>query len=273
MLRRLDPRRLLSAGVRLGSGCRLQQFTGAAFELEPLCRCSATSGHARWRRRSRPTGSRSAGLLRSGGRPSEPATSAICRSGWPGTGRDRFRSVLDAGVLDRLRAPAWRCPPRIREGPGVTSSSQRSGAPLGVADADLGVLVRAPRRSRFAADVVEEEEPGAEGRIADLRVPHEEAAGERSCGLPSRRFGISMRRSSSARNTNMSRSLAKQRRVALVDGDPLAEDARHAPVSRDAVAEALDEGINHVGIPDAAVAGTGGGAEARHRRPDHRPGA
>jgi hypothetical protein len=29
----------------------------------------------------------------------------------------------------------------------------------------------------------------------------------------------------------------------------------------DAVAETLDQGINHIGIPDAAVAGTGGGAE------------
>jgi hypothetical protein len=32
-------------------------------------------------------------------------------------------------------------------------------------------------------------------------------------------------------------------------------------MSRDAVAETLNEGVDHIRIPDAAVAGTGGGAE------------
>jgi hypothetical protein len=50
-------------------------------------------------------------------------------------------------------------------------------------------------------------------------------------------------------------------RVGFVDGDLPAEDARHAPMSRDAVAETLDQGVDHILIPDAAVAGTGGGAE------------
>ncbi len=47
----------------------------------------------------------------------------------------------------------------------------------------------------------------------------------------------------------------------LVDGNALAELARHAPVPGDAVAETLDEGVDHVRIPDATVAGSGGGPE------------
>src|ERR1700746_310417 len=49
---------------------------------------------------------------------------------------------------------------------------------LGVADTDFGVLVCAPDDA-VAADIVEEAEAGSEHRLADLGVPHEEAAGER----------------------------------------------------------------------------------------------
>ena len=44
---------------------------------------------------------------------------------------------------------------------------------LGMADADFGVLVCAPDDA-VAADVVEEEEAGPQGRLADLAVPYEE---------------------------------------------------------------------------------------------------
>src|SRR5215472_6704347 len=48
---------------------------------------------------------------------------------------------------------------------------------LGMADADFGVLVRTPDDA-IAADIIEEEEAGAERRLADLAVPHEETTRE-----------------------------------------------------------------------------------------------
>ena len=52
-----------------------------------------------------------------------------------------------------------------------------------------------------------------------------------------------------------------QGRVVLGDCHPLAELARHAPLPGDAVAEFLDEGVDHVGIVNASVVGAVDGPE------------
>src|SRR6202047_2448775 len=128
-----------------------------------------------------------------------------------------------------------------------------------VADADLGVLVRTPDVA-VAADVVEKEEPRAERGVADFGVPDEEAACEGS------RFAVAAVGDLDAavligEEHEHVAIAGVEGRVAFVDRDALAEDARHAPVTGDAVAETLDEGVDHVRIPDTTVAGTGGGPE------------
>ena len=173
-----------------------------------------------------------------------------------GTDRDRPRSAW-TGRPRSPAAPAWHCP-RYSRRTGVTSSSRRSGAPL-VWGCEPRYIGPHPRRSGCSRRS-RKEEPGAERGIADFGVPDEEAAGE-DPGLPLRRLGISMRRSSSARNTNMSRSLARGSCCALSTVTRSPNIARHPPVTGDAVAETLDQGVDHVRIPDATVAGSGGGAE------------
>src|SRR5204863_6750075 len=128
-----------------------------------------------------------------------------------------------------------------------------------VADANLGILVSAPHDA-VAADVVEEEEPEAERLVAGLGVPDEEPAGHRAT-----------RAVATARNLDAPVFVGQEHehvaiareegRVLPGDGDAVAELTRHAPVPRDAVAEALDERIDDIRIPDPAIGGTSRGAQ------------
>ena len=44
----------------------------------------------------------------------------------------------------------------------------------------------------------------------------------------------------------------------------MAELAGHAPVTADAVAETVDQGLDHFGVIDAAVVGSGDGTQIEH---------
>jgi hypothetical protein len=70
-----------------------------------------------------------------------------------------------------------------------------------------------------------------------------------------------MRFSSSARKHEHVAIARVEGRVVLGDRHPVAELARHAPLPRDAVAEAIDEGVDYLGILDASVVGTVDGPE------------
>src|SRR6266851_2819900 len=60
---------------------------------------------------------------------------------------------------------------------GMASSSHRSGAPA-VCLMRTSVYWSAPQNDAVAADIIEEKEPDAERRIANLAVPDEEPAGQ-----------------------------------------------------------------------------------------------
>jgi hypothetical protein len=75
-----------------------------------------------------------------------------------------------------------------------------------VPDADLGVLVRAPNDA-VAADIIERKNP-TPSVVSPTSLFQTKNPRAKEPGRPLRRPGISIRRSSSARNTNMLRSLA-----------------------------------------------------------------
>ena len=160
----------------MGLGCLLQQFTRGTFELEPLVVVRQRAG------------------MRGGGYGDVP---------------EGFDGAALLGLVNGLQGRDQGFAKPLRQelveidldplGPGVLDGLQhRLGTPLRilakdrghlfdpavwraarVADANLGVLVRTPDVA-VAADVVEEEEPGAERGVADFGVPDEEAAREGS---------------------------------------------------------------------------------------------
>src|SRR5882672_322822 len=240
----------------LGLGCLLQQLTRGAFELEPLVVVRQRAGMCGSGDGDVPKGFDGAALL-------GPVNGL--------QGRDQgFAEPLRQELVEIDLAPL---------GPGVLDRVQhRLGTALGtfakdwghlfdpaiwraarVADANLGVLVRTPDVA-IAADVVEEEEPGAERSVADFGVPDEEAACEGSRLAVTAVGDLDAAVLIGEEHEHVAIAGVEDR-VAFVDRNALAEDARHAPVTGDAVAETLDEGIDHVRIPDATVAGTGGGPE------------
>jgi len=128
-----------------------------------------------------------------------------------------------------------------------------------VADADLGVLVGTPDDA-VLADIVEQEEPEAERLVADLRVPDEEPAGHRAARAVATVGNLDAPVLVGQEHEHVAIA-RKQCRILLGDGDAFAELARHAPVPRDAVAEALDERVNDIGIPDPAIGRTRRGTQ------------
>jgi len=127
------------------------------------------------------------------------------------------------------------------------------GCALGVADADLGILVSAPDHP-IAADVIEQEEPGAERLVADFRVPHEEPASEAATGNLDPPILV--------RQEHEHIAIARvEGRVLPVDGDALAELARHAPFPSHPIAKAIDQHVDRIGVPDPTVIGSGGGSK------------
>src|SRR5438067_6733063 len=128
---------------------------------------------------------------------------------------ERVQIVLDtllASRLDRLYDRLGRPLVVLLEDGGDLFQPTIGGA-VCVADADLSILVGTPHDA-VRTDIVEQEEPEAERLVAGLGVPDEDPRAIEP--EPLRRSGTSMRRSSSARNTNMSRSLAKSVVFSLV---------------------------------------------------------
>src|SRR5712672_3986162 len=240
----------------LGLGCLFQQFTRGAFELEPLVVVRQRAG---------------------------------MRGGGDGDVPEGFNRTTLLGLVNGLQGRDQGFAEPLRQelvevdldplGPGLLDGLQhRLGTALRifakdgghlldpavwraarVANANLGILVRTPDVA-IAADVIEEEEPGAERGVADFGVPDEEAAceGPRLAVTAVGDLDAAVLIGEEHEHVAIA---GVEGRVAFIDRDALAEDARHAPVTGDAVAETLDEGINHVRIPDATVAGTGGGTE------------
>jgi hypothetical protein len=170
-------------------------------------------------------------------------------------GKEGVEVIVDlllTGVLDRLD---YRLGAAVR----VLAEDRNDliepavGSTLGVADADLRILVSTPH-DPIAADVIEQEEPGAEGLIPDLRVPHEEAAGQ---AAPSH-FDAAILVRQKHEHVAIAR---EQRRILAVDGDALAEFTRHTPVTIDTVPEPINEHVDRIGVPDPTVVGSGRGAK------------
>src|SRR6266478_1712922 len=240
----------------LGLGCQLQQLTRGAFELEPLVVVRQRAGMRGGGDGDVPKGFDGAALLglvdglegRDQGF-AEPLREELV---------EIDLDPLGPGILDRLQH---------RLGTALRIFAKDGGHLLDpavwraarVADANLSVLVRTPDVA-IAADVVEEEEPGAERGIADFGVPDEETAREGS-RLAVTAIGDLDAAVLIGEEHEHVAVAGVEGRVAFVDRDALAEDARHAPVLGDAVAETLDEGIDYILIPDATVAEAGGGTE------------
>src|SRR5712671_2282458 len=240
----------------LGLGCQLQQLTRGAFELEPLVVVRQRAGMRGSGDGDVPEGFDGAALLGlvNGLQGRDQGLAEPLRQELVEIGLD----PLGPGVLDCLQHRLGTAL-RIFAKDGGHLFDPAVWRAARVADANLGVLVRTPDVV-IAADVVEEEEPGAERGVADFGVPDEEAACEGS------RLAITAVGDLDAavligEEHEHVAIAGVEGRIAFVDRDALAEDARHAPVTGDAVAETLDEGIDHVRIPDATVAGSGGGAE------------
>jgi len=120
-----------------------------------------------------------------------------------------------------------------------------------MANANLGVLVCAPDDA-VAADIVEEKEAGPERGLAHFGVPYEEAAGERpgpTCAA-ARELDAVLFVGEKHEHVAIARV---EGRVVPCDRHPLAELAGHAPLAIDPVAEAIDEQVDYVGVPDAAI--------------------
>src|SRR5882762_9634258 len=222
----------------LGLGCLLQQFTRGAFELEPLVVVRQRAGMRGSGDGDVPKGFDGAALLglvnslqgRDQGL-AEPLRQELV---------EIDLDPLGPGVLDRLQ---HRLGTALRIfakdwghffDPAIWRAAR-------VANANLGILVGTPDVT-IAADVVEEEEPGAERGIADFGVPDEEAArkGSRLAVTAVRDLDAAVLIGEEHEHVAIA---GVEGRVAFVDRDALAEDTRHAPATGDAVAETLDEGI------------------------------
>src|SRR5712671_562062 len=240
----------------LGLGCLLQQLTRGAFELEPLIVVRQRAGMRGSGDSDVPEGFDRAALfgLVNGLEGRDQGFAEPLRQELVEIDLD----PLGPGVLDGLQHRLGTAL-RIFAKDGGHLFDPAVWRTARVADANLGVLVRTPDVA-IATDVVEEEEPGAERGIADFGVPDEEAAREGS-RLAVTAIGDLDAAVLIGEEHEHVAVAGVEGRVAFVDRNALAEDARHAPATGDAVAETLDESIDHVRIPDATVAGTGGGPE------------
>src|SRR3984893_15037886 len=166
--------------------------------------------------------------------------------------------ALGAGIFDRLLH--W-----FRRSLGVFGEHGDGffqppvGGAGGVPDAYLGILVRAPNDA-VAADVIEEKEPGAERRIADLAVPDEEPTGQRTRATIAAAADLDPAVLVGEGHAHV--AIARIRgRVVLVDLDAVAELTGDAPMPGDTIAKALDESVGDMRVPDAPIAGAGSGPQ------------
>src|ERR1700730_4683668 len=121
------------------------------------------------------------------------------------------------------------------------------------------ILVGTPHDA-VLADVVEEEEPEAERLVADLGVPDEEPAGHRAARAVATVGDLDTPVLVGQEHEHVAIA-RKQGRVLLGDGDAVAELSRHAPVPRNAIAEALDKSVNDGRPPDPPVGRTRRGTQ------------
>src|SRR5436190_12321057 len=239
----------------LGSGSELQEFAGGTLDLEALV-------VVRDRPRMRGGGNRHVpqGLDRPLLFDLVDRLDGLHHALAEPLGEKGVQIVLDAllaGRLDRLHDRLGRPLVILLEDGGDLFQPAIGGA-FRVADADLGVLVRTPHDA-VRADIVEQEEPEAERLVAGLGVPDEEPAGHRARAVaPARDIDAPVLVGQEHEHVAIAR---KEGRVRPRDGDAVAELTRHAPVPRDTVAKALDERIDDIRVPDAAIGRTRRGAQ------------
>src|SRR3984893_15382300 len=166
--------------------------------------------------------------------------------------------ALGAGIYDRLLHRFRRALEVFGELRGGSFEPPVGGAG-GVPDADLGVLVRAPNDA-VAAEIIEEKEADAERRIANLAVPDEEPAGQRTRAAVAAAGDLDPAFLVGEEHEHV--AIARiEGRVVLVDLDAVAELTGDAPVSGDTIAKALDQSIGDMRVPDAPIAGAGSGPQ------------
>src|SRR5271169_2195444 len=253
---RLAPHSTRPCRVRLGLSRLFQQLAGGAFDLQS------------------PIGVGNRSCMRGGGDRHVP--DRLDRSALLGLvngldGRDHGFAkpvgeelveigvdALGAGIFDRLLhrfRRALRVFGEDRDGffqPPV-------GGAGGVPDADLGVLVRAPNDA-VAADVIEEKEPDAERRVANLAVPDDEPAGQGTRAAVAAAADLDPAFLVGEEHEHVAITRIEGR-VVVVDLDAVAELARNAPVPGDTIAKALDESVGDMRVPDAPVARAGSGPQ------------
>src|SRR5262249_25282658 len=127
----------------------------------------------------------------------------------------------------------------------------------GVTHSDLLERLGAPDDA-VAADEVEQEGAETEAALPHLAVPREETASQRAALAVAtvRQLDAVLLVGEEHEHVAIA---GVESGVRLGDLHVLAELARHLPVAAHAVAELVDESVDHVGVPDATVVGASGG--------------